>query len=425
MIDIKKVREDVAAYKQVCKNKNKDVDVDLMLSLDDQRRDLQKRLDDMKFQQKEFAAKKDFDWAKKLKSEIQKLELDYDKVVEEFNKLILTMPNFYHPDTPIGESEEKNVVIKVCWDIPKFDFDPKDHEELGKLWDIIDKETGAKVSWTRFTYIKWDLVLLQLAIMTFAFRILWDRKVIQKIIKEKKLKIQDTPYVPLLPPVIMKMEVMEKMWRLHPMDERYCLHDDKQVLVWSAEHTMWSMYMDKMFDESDLPVRMVGYSTAFRREAWTYGKDVRWIIRVHQFDKMEIETFSTPETWEQEQELIVWLQEYMMGLLKLPYRLIEGCTWDMWDIDYRHIDVDTYMAGQGSYRETHTSDFVTDFQSRRLNTRFKKNNWEKEFVYMNDATAFAMWRTMIAIIENNQQKDWTIKIPDVLVPYMGKEYIGK
>lgn len=425
MIDIKKVRDNVDAYKQICKNKNKNVDVDLLLKLDDSRREAQKKIDDMKFQQKEFAAKKDFDWAKNLKSEIQKIEIDYDKVVEEFNKLMLSMPNFYHPNTPIWENEEKNVVIKICWDIPKFDFEPKDHEELGKMRDIIDKETWAMVSWTRFAYIKWDLVLLQLAIMTFAFRILWDKDIIQKIIDQKKLNIKNTTYIPVLPPVIMKMEVMEKMWRLHPMDERYCLHDDKQVLVWSAEHTMGSMYMDKMFDENELPVRLIWYSTAFRREAWTYGKDVKGIIRVHQFDKMEMETFSTPETWEQEQELIIWMWEYMMWLLKLPYRLIECCTWDMWDIDYRHVDVETYMAGQWNYRETHTSDLMTDFQSRRLNTKFKRDSWDKEFVYMNDATAFAMWRTMIAIIENNQQKDWIIKIPDALVPYMGKEYIWK
>lgn len=425
MIDIKKIRENVDAYKVICKNKNKDVDVDLLLKLDDSRKELQKKLDDMKFQQKEFAAKKNFDWAKNLKAEIQKIEVEYDKIVEEFNKLNLALPNFYHPNTPIGKNEDENVVIKVCWDVPKFDFEPKDHEELWKLRDIIDKETAASVSWARFTYIKWDLVLLQLAIMTFAFRTLWDRGIIQKIIDDKKLNIKNTPYTPVLPPVIMKMEVMEKMWRLYPMDERYCLHDDKQVLVWSAEHTMGSMYMDKMFDESELPIRLIWYSTSFRREAWTYGKDVRWIIRVHQFDKMEMETFSTPETWNDEQELILWMQEYMLSLLKLPYRLVECCTWDMWDIDYRHVDVDTYMAWQAAYRETHTSDLMTDFQSRRLNTRFKKNNWEKEFVYMNDATAFAMWRTMIAIIENNQQKDWTIKIPDVLVPYMGKEYIGK
>ncbi|MFA5748035.1 MAG: serine--tRNA ligase [Candidatus Absconditabacterales bacterium] len=425
MLDVKKIRDNLVEYKKVCINKNKNVDVDKLISLDDQRKSLQKKIDDLKFQQKQLAEKKDYEGAKNLKIDIQKLESEYDLVIKEFDSLMLTMPNFISPNVPIGKDETENVVIKTVGKIPSFDFTPRDHEELGKLWDIIDKETGVKVSGTRFAYIKGDLVLLQQAIINFTFKTLGDKEIIQKIITEKKLKLKNNPYIPILPPVIMKMEVMEKMGRLHPMDERYCLHDDKQVLIGSAEHTMGSMFMDKIFDENELPVRLIGYSTAFRREAGTYGKDVKGIIRVHQFDKMEIETFSTPETGEQEQELIIGMQEYMLGLLDLPYRLIECCTGDMGDIDYRHVDVETYMAGQDDYRETHTSDLMTDFQSRRLNTRFKKDNGDKEFVYMNDATAFAMGRIMIAIIENNQQKDGTIKIPDVLVPFMGKKFIEK
>jgi len=425
MIDLKKVRDDIAAYKKICEYKGKQIDVDLIITLDDERKELQKKIDELKFQQRQLAEKKDYEWAKALKIDVQQLEESYAKIEEQLTPLLLNMPNFYHPDTPIGKDETENVVTKTVWNLPKFDFTIKDHEELGKLRDIIDKETAAIVSGSRFTYIKWDLVLLQMGIIKFVFDTLWNPKILQWIIKEKKLAIKDTPFIPVLPPVIMSMGVMEKMWRLHPMDERYCLHEDKQVLVWSAEHTMWSMYMDHMFEEKELPIRMIGYSTAFRREAWTYGKDVKGIIRVHQFDKMEMETFSTPETGWDEQELIVWLQEYMMQKLGLPYRVVECCTWDMGDIDYRHVDIETYMAGQWTYRETHTSDWMTDYQSRRLNTRVKKEDWTKEFVHMNDATAFAMGRIMVAIIENNQQKDGIIKIPDVLVPYMGKKIIGK
>jgi seryl-tRNA synthetase len=423
MIDIKKIRENLEDYKIVCKNKNKAVDVDKLLYCDDQRKILQKKIDDLKFQQKELGEKKDYEWAKTLKSEIQIIETEYTSILQEFNDLLLSMPNFYHPNTPIGKDEKENVVTRSWWDVPKFDFPVKDHEELGKMRDIIDKETASIVSGARFAYIKWDLVLMQMGIIKFVFDTLWNQKIIQKIIKAKKLNIKDTPFVPVLPPVIMSMEVMEKMWRLHPMDERYCLHEDKQVLIGSAEHTMWSMYMDRLFEEKALPIRLIGYSTAFRREAWTYGKDVKGIIRVHQFDKMEMEIFSTPETGGDEQELIVWLQEYMMQTLGLPYRVVECCTGDMWDIDYRHVDIETYMAGQWTYRETHTSDWMTDYQARRLNTKVKKEDWSKEFVHMNDATAFAMGRIMVAIVENNQQADGSIKIPEVLVPYMGKQYI--
>jgi len=425
MIDLKKVRDNVEGYKLICQNKKKEVDVDLILKLDDERKELQQKVDELKFQQKQLAEKKDYDAAKALKWDIQWLEDQYKGIVTELDKQLLAMPNFYHPATPIGKDEKENVVTKTWWDIPAFDYAVKDHEELGKMRDIIDKETAAIVSWTRFAYIKGDLVLMQMGIIKFVFDTLWDQKIIQKIIKEKKLNISDAPFVPVLPPVIMSMDVMEKMWRLHPMDERYCLHEDKQVLIWSAEHTMWSMYMDRMFEEKQLPIRMIWYSTAFRREAWTYGKDVKWIIRVHQFDKMEMEIFSTPETGWDEQELIVGLQEYMIQTLGLPYRVVECCTGDMWDIDYRHVDIETYMAGQWTYRETHTSDWMTDYQSRRLNTRVKREDGTKEFVHMNDATAFAMGRIMVAIIENNQQKDGTIKVPEVLVPYMGKEFIGK
>jgi len=425
MIDLKKVRDDVEGYKLVCKNKKKDVDVDLIIKLDDERKELQQKVDELKFQQRQLAEKKDYDSAKALKVDVQQLEDASKKVEEKLNVLLLNMPNFYHPNTPIGKDEAENIVTKTVGDLPKFDFPVKDHEELWKLRDIIDKETAAIVSGARFTYIKWDLVLMQMGIVKFVFDTLWNSTIIQEIIKERKLTIKNTPFIPVLPPVIMSMGVMEKMWRLHPMDERYCLHEDKQVLVWSAEHTMGSMYMDRMFEEKELPVRMIGYSTAFRREAWTYGKDVKGIIRVHQFDKMEMETFSTPETWWDEQKLIIGLQEYMMQKLNLPYRVVECCTGDMWDIDYRHVDIETYMAGQWTYRETHTSDWMTDYQARRLNTRVKREDGTKECVHMNDATAFAMWRIMVAIIENNQQADGTIKIPEVLVPYMGKQFIGK
>ncbi len=424
MIDLNKVRENIVEYKEICKNKNKDVDVDKVLKLDDSRKELQQKIDSLKHQQKEFAAKKDYDSAKNLKWEIQEIESEYSTVYGEYIELLKMLPNFVHEDTPIWKTEEENVVIKTVWDITKFDFEPKDHEEIGKIYDIIDKETASKVSGARFTYLKGDLVLMQMAIIQYVFATLWNKEIIQKIIKEKWLNISDLPFRPILPPAILSMEVMDRMWRLHPMDDRYCLHEDKQVFNGSAEHTMWPMFMDHMFEEKDLPIRYVGYSSSFRREAGTYWKDTKWILRMHQFDKLEMEVFSTSDTSLQEQELIVWLQEYMMQELKLPYQLVLKCTADMGSIDYRAIDVETWMPWQWKYRETHTSDNMTDYQARRLNTKVKREDWAKEFVHMNDATAFALGRAMIAIIENYQTKDWKIKIPEVLREYMGgKEYI--
>jgi seryl-tRNA synthetase len=196
------------------------------------------------------------------------------------------------------------------------------------------------------------------------------------------------------------------------------------MLVGSAEHTLGPMHMDKIFSENELPLRYVGYSTAFRREAGSYGKDTKGILRQHQFDKLEMEVFSLPENSVQEQNLLVAIQEYVLQKLNLPYQVVMVCTGDMGFPDNRQMDVETWMAGQGKYRETHSSDLTTNFQSRRLNTRVKRTDGKVEFVHMNDATVIAIGRILIAIMEDYQQEDGTIKIPEVLQKYLGKEFIS-
>jgi seryl-tRNA synthetase len=183
--------------------------------------------------------------------------------------------------------------------------------------------------------------------------------------------------------------------------------------------------MDEIIPESELPIRYIAYSTAFRREAGAGGKDTRGILRVHQFDKLEMETFCLPEHSIQEQDFIVAIQEYFLRKLKLPYQVMLVCTGDMGKPDYRQIDINTWIPTQNCYRETNTSDLMTSFQSRRLNTRVARNTGKNEYVHMNDATACAIGRTLIAILENYQQADGTIKIPEVLQKYIGKEFIGK
>jgi len=423
MIDLNLVRQDINAYKKICQLKNKKVDIDKILYLDDIRKSLQAEIDKLKHQQKEFAGRQEYDKAKHLKTQIQKKEEKHKTNQTELDKLSIKLPNFIHPDVPEGKDETENLIINKFLKPTTFDFTPKDHETLGRDLDIIDKETAAKVSGARFAYIKWDLVLLQMALINYTFAILTDKETIQKIIKEKNLNIKDTPFVPILPPAILKMKTMDRMWRLHPMDDRYCLPEDRQVFNGSAEHTIWPMHMDHIFQEEDLPIRYIWYSPSFRREAGTYGKDTKWILRMHQFDKLEMETFSLPEHWEQEQKLLVWLQEHLIQWLEIPYQLMLLCTGDMGGIDYKQYDIETRMPGQNQYRETHSADFMTDFQSRRLNTRVKRQDNTKQFVHMNDATAFALGRIMIAIIENNQTKDGKIKIPKVLQPYINKKVI--
>ena len=202
--------------------------------------------------------------------------------------------------------------------------------------------------------------------------------------------------------------------------ERYLISRDNQYLIGSAEHTLGPMHIDQTLNENVLPLRYFAFTPAFRREAGSYGKDTKGILRQHQFDKIEMESFTTPEDGVREQNFFVAIQEYLMQSLKIPYQVVAICTGDMGGPDYRQIDIESWMPGQNRYRETHTSDYMTDYQSRRLQTRVRMNKGETIFVHMNDATAFAMGRTIIAILENYQQEDGLIKIPEVLKQYMNK-----
>jgi seryl-tRNA synthetase len=230
-------------------------------------------------------------------------------------------------------------------------------------------------------------------------------------------------FSPILPPVFVRPEVMKRMDRLDPIDERYYFEKDDLVLVGSAEHTLGPMHMDKVFKETELPVRYIGFSTSFRRESGSYGKDVKGILRTHQFDKLEMESFTTAENGRVEQDLFVAVQEYLLQQLEIPYQVISICTGDMGKPDFRQIDMECYIPSQGKYRETHTSDYMTDYQSRRLNTTYLDKDGNRQFVYMNDATAFAIGRILIAILENNQQEDGSIVVPKVLTKYTGFERI--
>jgi seryl-tRNA synthetase len=266
--------------------------------------------------------------------------------------------------------------------------------------------------------------MLEFALVQFAFSVLTDEKILKKIIKKVGLDVPSTPFVPVIPPVFIRPEVFQKMGRLEPKDERYYIPKDDLYLIGSAEHTLGSMHMDEVFNVEALPIRYIGFSAAFRREAGAASKDMKGILRVHQFDKLEMESFTRPEDSLKEQDFFVAIEEYFMQELELPYRVVAICTGDMGAPDYRQIDIETWLPGQNKYRETHTSDLMTDYQSRRLNIKTKIGD-KTEFVHMNDATAIAMSRTPIAIMENYQQKDGSIKIPKALQKYTGFKEIKK
>lgn len=438
MLDIQTIRDNPELVQEKSKQKGYDVDIRQLLELDSERRTRLTQIDELRRRRNQLsetqsvASKKtkpteeQIAAGKRLKEEVAKLEADLKLIDEKYEPLLKAVPNLPHDDVPVGASEDENVVAKQAGKLPEFDFEPKSHWELAEALDLIDKERAAKVSGARFAYIKGDLVRLQFAIITFVMTVLGDEKVLQRLIDDNGLDISAKPFTPVLPPAMIKTAVFDAMDRLEPRDDRYKVGEaeDDLWLQGSAEHTLGSMYKDEILDESMFPVRYVGYSSSFRREAGTYGKDTEGIIRMHQFDKLEMEVFSTADSGLHEHLLLVAIQEYLVQQLGLPYQVLQKCTADIGKPNARGVDIETWMPGQAKYRETHTADYMTDYQSRRLKTRVRRSGGQVELVHTNDATAFALGRIMVAIMENYQTADGHITVPEVLRPYMGgKEVI--
>lgn len=429
MIDIKYVIENPDRIKEILKNRRMEhVDVDELLRTHksyvdavrnvETHRSIRNKLSEDISKVKEEERKKLIEEATTIKKEIVELEKELDLLDEKRTSLLKKLPNLVAEGVPIGPDESGNVVVRQVGELPKFDFTPLDHMELGTRLGLINTEVAADIVGARFAYILGDAARLQFSMVQFIFDTLTNPEIVAELAK-KVGNPNLTPFIPVVPPVMIREEVMEKMDRLEPKDERYLLEKDGLVLVGSAEHTLGPMHMNTVFKEDNLPVRYIGYSTAFRREAGSYGKDTKGILRVHQFDKLEMESFCAPQHGMVEQDLFVAIQEYIVEKLELPYQVVQICTGDMGKPDYRQIDIECYIPSQEKYRETHTSDYMTDFQSRRLNIRYA----EEGYVHMNDATALAIGRALIAILENHQQKDGTIRIPKSLQKYMGKEII--
>ena len=437
MLDILYIKANRDFIIEVAKNKKVTVDINILLSLYEERQNLLQQIEQLRADKntitdemkqiatlsvKEKTAL--IEKGKQIKDSLTNLEAQYEVLNTEYQNLLYQVPNIYSEDTPIGLYEDKNVVLRQVGEKPNFDFTPQEHWQLGKALNLIDTEKSAEVSGSRFAYIKGDLVLLQFALIQWVLSVLQNNTLIESIAKQANLSISNTVYTPVLPPVMMRPDVMKRMGRLDPMDDRYQTTEDGLMLVGSAEHTLGPLHMDEILDYKQLPLRYVGYSTAFRREAGTYGKDMKGILRLHQFDKIEIEVFSDKDSGFAEQELILAIQEYLMQQLELPYQVVLKCSGDMGTPDIRAYDIETWLPGQNQYRETHTSDYMGDFQARRLQTRYKDSEGQKHFVHMNDATVFAIGRILIAIMENYQQADGSIGVPKILQAYMHKEIIS-
>jgi len=400
MLDIKFIRDNPKLVEEKAKQKGFPIDLKKLLTVDEKRKKLIEEVDHLRSKRKEAAEKRDEKIGSKLKKQLHLKEDTLEGLNEEFYKLIRQVPNLPKDDVLVGASEKDNQVVRVGGKKPSFDFKPKDHLDLGLTLDLIDVERAAKISGTRFSYIKNELVSLEFAIIKFT---------IDLLTKEG--------FTPIIPPVIINPKVVEGLgYPEYLTGEGYKVDD--QYLTGTAEHSIVPMHMDEVFAEEDLPKRYVGFSTAFRREAGSYGKDTKGIFRLHQFDKVEMVSYVLPKDEGKELQYLVSLQEKMVKELDLPYRLLLMCTGELGFPIAKKYDIEIWLPSQEKYRETHSASTTSDFQARRLNIKYRSNK-ETGFLYTLNATAFAIGRTLIAILENYQQKDGSILIPKALQKYAG------
>lgn len=346
---------------------------------------------------------------KRMKEEAKVKEAELNVVEAELETELHKYPNLLREDVPVGKDETSNEVVRLFMEPTSFAFEPKDHLTLGENLEMIDVERATKVSGTRFVYLKGDLVLLEFALIQYAFSLLGKNG-----------------FVPVMPPHIISTSAMSKMGYLdHGGEEEvYHLKNDDAVLIGTSEQAIGPMLMDEMLDETKLPLRYMGFSPCYRREAGSYGRDVRGILRMHQFDKIEMFSFTAPEESDKEHALLLSMEEQLMQGLKLPHRVLKLCSGDIGAPSARTYDIETWIPSEQKYRETHSTSNTTDFQTRRLNIRVKREG-KNVLAHALNGTAFAIGRTLIAIMENYQQEDGSILVPDVLKAYVGKDRVTK
>ncbi len=406
MLDIKLIRDNPKEVEKGVEAKGCKIDIKAILDLDEKRRALQTEVDTLR--QGRHGKIEDREAAKKQKEVLKSKENELKAVAEKLEVLLLEIPNLPRPDVKVGKDESDNEVIKKVGKPPKFDFKARDYLELAKIHDLIDMERAGKISGSRFSYLKNEAVLLEFALLQYGLSLMLKNN-----------------FIPVIPPVLIGERPMRAMGYLEHggEGETYHLDKDKLYLVGTAEQAVGPMHMDEVMNLKDLPRRYVAFSTCFRREAGSYGKDTRCILRVHQFNKLEMVIYTTPDKSDEENEFILSLEEQLMQGLKLPYQVIKMCTADLGDPAARKYDIEAWIPSEGKYRETHSCSTTTDFQSRRLNIRFKDTDGKSKLVHMLNGTVFSE-RPIIAILENYQQADGSIIIPEVLQSYMnGKTVI--
>ncbi len=403
MLDIKFIRENPEKVRGGARNKNINVPLEEILRLDEEVRALSRALQELYAQRNRRARERDIEGGKELKSETHPKEDDWRKLKEKLDELLYLIPNLPASDVSLGKDESGNKIIRKHGEPRKFDFKLRDHVEIGGMLDIIDIERAAKVSGARFAYLKNEGALLEFALIQFAF---------EALMKEG--------FIPLVVPEVVTFDTAKKLGYMEHggKDDMFHVEKDGLVLVGTAEHAIVPMHMDETFLERDLPKRYVGFSSSFRREAGSYGKDTRGILRVHQFDKVEMVSFTTEDNDDKEHEYLLSLEEKFFQALEIPYQVVKMCSGDLGFPVARKYDIEAFIPTQEKYREVTSASTTTDFQARRLNIRYQ-DGADKKFVHILNGTAFAIGRTLIAILENYQEKDGSVMIPQVLQKYMG------
>ena len=420
-MDIKFIRENKEAIKQVAQNKNIVLDVERLLSLDETRRALITKMEAARAQQKKLG-KDNIEQAKELKEEQKKLELELGEILAQYNDLMLKVPTIPSPDTPVGQNADDNKEVLTWGKIPKFSFAPKDHIQLGKDLDILDLERGAKVAGYRGYFLKNEGAQLVMTMMLYVFN-----------------KMVSRGYLPMIPPTLVKEFALfgsgyfsgqeynqdqDEIYQVATRDKEVdgSGSKEKKFLVGTAEPSLLAYYSNEVLKEENLPLRVCGFSQCYRSEIGSYGKDTKGIYRVHEFMKIEQVIFAPSDI-----ELANKLQEEMVKLsrelhedLGLPYRLLQICTGDMGTGKYKMFDIEAWLPGMNRWGETGSASNFVDWQARRLNIKYIDKKGQHKFAYLLNNTALASPRTLIAILENYQQKDGSVKVPKVLRPYMNK-----
>lgn len=406
MLDINFIRANLKAVKANAKRRGAKVSIDEIISLDDERKRLITELDALRAKQNKESKTKPspakIKQLKKLADSIDELEKQVREKEHQLNERLSWVPNMLDPEVPDGKSDEDNVPI-IYWGEPtKFDFEPQDHQTLGEALDIIDIERAAKVASSRFYFLKNEGVKLRLALMQFALDYFAKNgfTIMSTPHLAKTKTLFGTGYLPFFAEDIYKVE------------------GEDLSLIGTSEQTLVAYHMDEILSKDDLPKLYSAYSECFRTEAGSYGKDTRGIFRVHEFMKVEQIVFCEPETSSEWHMKCLQHEQQLLKALKIPYRVVLICTGDFGAPGYKKYDVEAWFPGQKRYREVTSNTNLTDFQTRRLNIRYRKSDGTLGYPHTISATGLTD-RHLIAVLENYQKKDGSIKIPEVLVPYMG------